>query len=178
MNHRIVFTGGPGAGKTAVITYLKHLGYQTATEVGRQVIQKQVEQQGTALPWMDKVAFRDEMVLAEMNQYAADSHAETTFFDRSVIDSYGYSQLEGIPVSAQLLTSCHELIYDQNVFIFPPWESIYNKDAERKQDFHTAVATYREMVKAYQKFGYELIEVPKCSVQERAAFILERISRA
>ncbi|MDO6707396.1 AAA family ATPase [Photobacterium sp. 1_MG-2023] len=38
MNHRIVFTGGPGAGKTAVITYLRHLGYQTASEVSRQVI--------------------------------------------------------------------------------------------------------------------------------------------
>jgi predicted ATPase len=75
-----------------------------------------------------------------------------------------------------LLEKCGELIYCRKVFIFPPWEEIYENDAERKQDFIEAIATYREMVNAYIKFGYELIEVPKVSVKERAQFIVSEMS--
>lgn len=173
MNNLIVFTGGPGSGKTSVISRLKKLNYQCATEVGRKVIQQQVEIQGTALPWDDKVAFRDEMVCEDINNYHAyQASQQPVFFDRSIVDSYGYSMLEKLSVSDELMKCCYELTYWKKMFIFPPWESIFINDAERKQDFDLAVATYDEMVKAYTKFGYTLIEVPKTSVNERAEFIL------
>ncbi|EKF9488660.1 AAA family ATPase [Vibrio cholerae] len=175
MNNRVVFTGGPGSGKTSVIKFLEQLGYPSATEVGRKVIQIQTERGGVALPWKDKVAFRDAMVLEELNNYKAHDNSVLTFFDRSIIDSYGYSQLEKIAISEILLRSCSELTYHRKVFIFPPWETIYENDIERKQDFNEAVATYHEMVKAYEKFAYELIEVPKVSVRERAEFILDSV---
>ncbi|MBR9884352.1 MAG: AAA family ATPase [Oceanospirillales bacterium] len=177
MNNRVVLTGGPGSGKTSVIKFLKSLGYPSAPEVGRKVIQAQMKSQGTALPWEDKAAFRDEMIYEEIINYNAYGNDTITFFDRSIIDSYGYSRLEDIPVSDLLLKKCHELIYNQKVFIFPPWESIYENDVERKQDFNEAVATYEAMVRAYEKFGYELVEVPKASVRERAEFVLKVVNR-
>lgn len=61
MERFIVFTGGPGSGKTSVIEHLQSLGYKTSDEVGRRVIQQQVESGGNALPWLDKAAFRDVM---------------------------------------------------------------------------------------------------------------------
>ncbi|NMV23329.1 AAA family ATPase, partial [Vibrio parahaemolyticus] len=61
--------------------------------------------------------------------------------------------------------------YHSQVFIFLPWTSIFSNDEERKQDFSEAVATYQQMVNAYHKFGYQLIEVPKMSVEDRVAFI-------
>ncbi|HFG1893268.1 TPA: AAA family ATPase [Vibrio cholerae] len=175
MNNRVVFTGGPGSGKTSVIKFLEQLGYPSATEVGRKVIQIQTERDGEALPWKDKVAFRDAMVLEELHNYKVHDNSVLTFFDRSIIDSYGYSQLEQIAISEILLRNCRELTYHRKVFIFPPWEAIYENDIERKQDFNEAVATYHEMVKAYERFGYELIEVPKVSVEERAEFILDTV---
>ena len=51
MNNLIVFTGGPGAGKTSVIEKLIELGYACAPEVGRKVIKQQVALDGDALPW-------------------------------------------------------------------------------------------------------------------------------
>lgn len=69
MNNRVVFTGGPGSGKTTVIEFLNRLGYPSTPEVGRKVIQTQVKYQGTALPWQYKTEFRDEMVLEEINKY-------------------------------------------------------------------------------------------------------------
>ena len=175
LNNRVIFTGGPGSGKTSVIDLLCQMGYQSAPEVGRKVIQAQVKSQGSALPWLDKKAFRDEMVLEEINNYRNFGDTEITFYDRSIIDSYGYSMLEHIPVSELLFAKCDELDYCRIVFIFPPWEEIYENDTERKQDFNEAVATYHEMVSAYTKFGYDLIEVPKISVKERAQFIVSKL---
>lgn len=178
MNNFIVFTGGPGSGKTSVINRLKALNYQCAPEVGRKVILQQVGIKGTALPWADKAAFRDEMVREDINNYQAyQATQQPVFFDRSIIDCYGYSMLEGLTVSDELMKRCHELVYWQKVFIFPPWESIFTNDEERKQDFDLAVATYEEMVKAYTTFGYTLIEVPEVTVNERVGFILTKIKQ-
>ncbi|HHF2887803.1 AAA family ATPase [Vibrio diabolicus] len=176
MNNRVIFTGGPGSGKTSVIKLLCRMGYQSAPEVGRKVIQAQVKSQGSALPWLDKTAFRDEMVLEEINNYENFGDTEITLYARSIIDSYGYSKLERIPISELLLAKCGEFDYCRKVFIFPPWEEIYENDTERKQDFNEAVATYNEMVSAYTEFGYDLIEVPKASVKERAQFIVSKLS--
>ncbi|PSV95106.1 ATP-binding protein [Photobacterium angustum] len=176
LSNRVIFTGGPGSGKTSVIDLLCQMGYQSAPEVGRKVIQAQVKSQGSALPWLDKVAFRDEMVLEEINNYENFGGTEIKFYDRSIIDSYGYSKLECIPISELLLAKCRELDYYRKVFIFPPWEEIYENDAERKQDFNEAVATYHKMVNAYKKFSYDLIEIPKVSVKERAQFIISKLS--
>ena len=65
------------------------MGYQSSPEAGRKVIQAQVKSHGSALPWLDKVAFRDEMVLEEINNYENFGETEITFYDRSIIDSYG-----------------------------------------------------------------------------------------
>ena len=83
--------------------------------------------------------------------------------------------LETLPIPQFLLNSCNGLEYNSKVFIFPPWDSIFINDQERKQDFDEAVATYENMVSAYTRFGYQLVEVPKLSVEERVEFILASI---
>jgi len=176
LHNRVIFTGGPGSGKTSVIEFLGRMGYPIAQEVGRKVIQAQVKSQGRALPWYDKTAFRDKMVLEEIKNYQKFVNTTITFYDRSIIDSYGYSKLENIPISKLLLIKCRDLRYHRKVFIFPPWNEIYENDIDRKQDFNEAVATYHEMVSAYNKFGYDLIEVPKVSIKERAEFIVNKLN--
>lgn len=177
MNHCIVFTGGPGSGKTTTLDYLKALGYRCADEVGRKVILQQGAINGRALPWMDKTAFRDEMVREELEAFSHHQGSQgLVFFDRGIIDSYAYSRLEGLPIPSALLTACHLVKYHTDVFIFPPWEAIYANDTERKQSYAEAVDTYLEMISAYQMFGYSLIEVPKASVSERAGFILQSLA--
>ncbi|WP_104204073.1 AAA family ATPase [Billgrantia saliphila] len=177
MKKRVVFTGGPGSGKTTVIDCLREQGYRCTNEVGRKKIQEQVDKGGNALPWWDKVAFRDEMVREEIENFRRHIDAEEfVFFDRGIIDAYGYSELEGIPISDELLEYCSVLEYSSQVFIFPPWESIFLNDAERKQNFSEAIATYQAMIGAYKKFGYSLVEVPKASVLERVNFVLASVN--
>ena len=56
-----------------------------------------------------------------------------------------------------------------------PWEDIYTNDSERDQTFEEAVQVYQSCAQWHTTFGYSLIEVPKGTVSERVAFILERV---
>jgi len=178
MTTPIVLTGGPGAGKTAVIEHIAHLGFRCCQEVGRRVIQSQVEQGGKAVPWRDKIAFRDRMLSAELTSHAqVADHEEPVFFDRGLVDIYGYSHLEGLATPPSLVNACEAQRYHDPVFLFPPWEAIFTNDKERKQSFAEAVATFEIMQTAYRHFGYTLMEVPRAPVHIRAEFILDRVIR-
>ncbi|MNT27749.1 hypothetical protein D3C72_1633920 [compost metagenome] len=65
--------------------------------------------------------------------------------------------------------------YDRSVFIAPVWPEIFAQDAERRQDLDEAQRTFDAMTEVYPRFGYELIELPKASVAERLALVLETL---
>lgn len=185
MHHKqqyIVLTGGPGSGKTSVINAIEARGVRCAVEVGRQVIQSEMLKGGQALPWVNKTQFRDRMLKEELSSYQNSSFqndsyqssqhvSERIFFDRGIIDCYGYSVLENLALTKTLVQACQRNKYHDVVFIFPPWKAIYANDLERKQDFDEAVRTYQTMSRAYSHFGYTLVEVPFGSVEDRVNFI-------
>ena len=70
---------------------------------------------------------------------------------------------------------CKELKYDSPVFITPPWEAIYRRDLERKEDFSTAIKAHKGLEWVYSELGYTLIPVPMGSVSWRAAYILDHL---
>nr|WP_295877347.1 AAA family ATPase [uncultured Chitinophaga sp.] len=171
-----VFTGGPGAGKTSVITALAAKGFAVVPESGRQIIQEQVATGGEALPWANKALFRDRMLEAALQDFERQvPDGQPVFFDRGIPDLIGYSKLENLPVPAVLEEYAAVMRYHPRVFIFPPWEDIYRGDTERKQDYATAVATYEAMQAAYAGSGYALVTVPPASVADRVAFILANL---
>lgn len=65
--------------------------------------------------------------------------------------------------------------YNKLVFIAPPWKEIYQKDAERKQDFQEAIDTYKAINKSYIECDYELVELPKTDVSGRVNFIMSKL---
>lgn len=80
--------------------------------------------------------------------------------------------LEGLPVTPDITVAVKRFRYNTKVFILPPWQDIYGTDAERKQSFPVAEATYRAMAAAYTLCGYNLVTVPTGKVTERTVFIL------
>lgn len=173
--HCFVFTGGPGAGKTAVIEALEQKGYPCIPEVARQIIRQQVASEGAGVPWKDMHLYTQlmqEQTIAVFDMAPAVS-AGPCFFDRGLPDVICHAQLNNLAVDEQLKNATYQLRYNQQVFLFPPWQEIYETDAERKQNFETAIATYEMLKDVYRKYDYVLVEVPKMSITDRAAFILE-----
>ena len=57
----------------------------------------------------------------------------------------------------------------------PPWNEIYETDNERYESFEQAQNIYEHLKKAYITYGYQPIEVPKQSIENRSNFILKNL---
>ncbi len=172
----LILTGGPGAGKSALIETLRQSGYATSVEAGRGIIQHQMDIGGRALPWIDPALFAEMMLDWEMRSYdIARTKVGAVFFDRGVPDVAGYLRLMGLPIPEYVRKAVEVFRYNRRVFIAPPWKEIFCQDRERKQDFDEAVRTYDALAVTYSEFGYELVEIPRAPIPERVHFILQNI---
>lgn len=174
-----VITGGPGVGKTTLLEELGKMGVSVVPEIARELIREQRDVDGDALPWKDKQRYMEMMF-----QRSVESFERTldemkgnvpVFFDRGFLDALCYAALEGIAVHREMKTLAETLRYRSDVFILPPWKDIYETDQERKQDWNEAVFTYNKMIQTYRGYQYDLVEVPRATVQERASFVLNFI---
>jgi predicted ATPase len=59
------------------------------------------------------------------------------------------------------------------VFAAAPWRAIYVNDAERVQTYDHAVAVYDAVVATYGHYGYDVVDLPLVSVEERVTFVAE-----
>lgn len=173
-----VVTGGPGSGKSTLLDYLEQQGCMRSVEAGRSIIQEQSMIGGAALPWEDRILFAELMLSWEMRSYRQglkQGNTAPVLFDRGVPDIIGYLRLEGLDVPVHIQRAGELFRYNKRVFIAPPWPDIYRQDAERKQDLETAHRTFDMMVDVYTELGYELVELPRCSIEERAEYIRSTI---
>lgn len=171
-NNFHIISGGPGSGKSALLTALKDLGYKTMPEAGRAIIQDQVIIGGSALPWADRLAFAELMLGWELRSYhEAGDIIRPVFFDRGMPDVVGYLRVCGLDVPAHILTAAERFRYNKRVFMAPPWREIFHEDKERKQSWAEAVATFEAMVKTYEALDYEITLLPLTSIEERTAFV-------
>src|ERR1700733_13787319 len=94
-----VITGGPGSGKSTLVSALAEHGICTVPEAGRAIIRDQVAIGGEALPWSDRRAFAELMLSWEIRSYrVALSLSGPVMFDRGVPDVLGYLRLSNLPI--------------------------------------------------------------------------------
>jgi predicted ATPase len=173
-----VLTGGPGSGKTTLIEALKARGYATTEEAGRGVIREEMRNNGSGLPWVDPALFAELMFDWELRSYRdAERQDGPVVFDRGLPDTIGYLRLEGLDVPAWMEEEAWRLRYNKRALIAPPWREIFGNDEERRQTWSVAVRTYDIMVETYTELGYELVPLPRTTVEERVEFVLSEVSR-
>jgi len=169
-----VISGCSGGGKSALLDELAQRGFATIEEPGRRVVREELTSRGDALPWIDGIAFaRRITALARQDYDAAGALPGPIFFDRGLIDAaVALEHLTGEPIPADLASRYR---YASPVFLAPPWPELFVSDAERRHDFASAVAEYDRLAAAYPALGYEVITLPKLSIAERLAVVLEHI---
>jgi predicted ATPase len=171
-----VVTGGPGSGKSTLIDALAAAGVATSAEVGRAIIKEELAGGGTALPWLDHMAFAERMIGREIAAHeAALATGGTMVLDRGVPDVIGFLRVSGLAVPPAIDAAARIYRYNARVFIAPWWEDIFTTDAERKQTPEEARATFAVMVETYRDYGYRLVELPRAPVSERVAFVRREI---
>jgi predicted ATPase len=172
-----ILSGGPGAGKTAVIEVLRARGYRCVEEVARKILKQQMKFDGDAVDWKDQAAFREVMLSWSIADFeSVDERVRPVFFDRGIPELTAYANPPGVEAPAHLQRAAALFRYNPIVFVAPPWQEIYCTDAERKQSFEEAIDVWRRVTPCYEKCGYVPIELPRVAPEKRADFILERIA--
>lgn len=171
-----VVTGGPGAGKTSVLENLASKGYGYIPETARQIIKERLSKGLTPRP--DPETFAEEIFNKDWMNFTSNSDVSSPlFFDRSFMDS------------ACMLSECpggryHEISqvhsnnrFNNSVFLTPPWKEIYLNDTERDQSFEESIDVYERLDKWYRQHGYDIVVLPKDTIENRVKFILDHLTQ-
>lgn len=169
---RIVLTGGPGAGKTTLLAKLASMGYATVEESARAII---VERLACGLSRRPSPSeFAHQIQARDIEKYVAQPQtSKWVFFDRGLIDALGMLQEVAPMPREELKAVLTKYPFHGAAFILPPWEAIYATDAERDQTYAEAVGVHEKILKWYCFCGYEVHEVPRLPVTQRARHVLE-----
>lgn len=171
----VVLSGCSGGGKSTLLDELGERGFGCVAEPGRRIVVAEQNRGGSALPWDDTEAFlRLAITMALQDIKQASTNQGWTFFDRGLVDAASaMAQLTGKPISDYLSV---QNSYHQQVFLTPPWPEIYATDSERQNPLSEAIQEYERLLLDYPKLGYEVVIVPKASVQARADFVLQHLN--
>lgn len=173
---RIVISGGPGSGKTSLITYLEREGHTCMHEISRDVI-REAQKEGIEQLFLENpILFSKKLLEGRFLQFekASDYKTPFIFYDRGMPDVTAYMDYIDSHYPENFSETCNKNRYDV-IFLLPPWEAIYEQDNERYESFQQAENLYRFLLKGYQKYNYTVIEVPTGTIEDRTIYMLEHL---
>lgn len=182
---RIVITGGPGTGKTVLISSLEERGYHCFHEVIRTMTLEALNEKTLNDQLINPIAFvndsksfNDQLIHARLEHFkqAKQLKRNYLFYDRGLPDVLAYMDYFGQPYEKRYMDICTENRYD-TVLMLPPWEAIYVQDNERMENFEQACAIHYHLEKTYTDLGYEPIEIPLGTIEDRLQFVLELMEK-
>lgn len=171
---RYIITGAPGAGKTTILTALRGCGYAVVDEAATDV-NVRLQALGHDQPWRDP-GFIDSITLLQRERLVQPAPPATTVqvFDRSPICTLALARYLGLPVTPTLGGEIERVvaagIYEPRVFFVSLLGSI-TPTAVRRISLVQAVTFERFHEQAYRDHGFELVDVPAATVEERVELI-------
>lgn len=173
---RIIFSGAPGAGKTTLLDILAARGHCVLEESARAIIRERLARKLPPRPAPRE--FAAEVMRRDVDNFRKALTAPgPVFFDRAMPDAMCMLD-QAAPLERRRIEAlAGRFAYHPQVFMFPPWEAIYCTDAERDQTFADAIEVFRMLCAWYRRCGYEVVEMPLASPDERCDFVLKMLDQ-
>lgn len=173
----VVLTGCSGSGKSTLLAELARRGVSVMPEAGRQIVREQMHLSGNALPWADVLKFAELTASRAMHQFNTANPVDgTVVFDRSIVDLVSHLELMRLDIPPYLNRALDLYRYTRRVLVTAPWPEIYVDDGERNKPFETALREYEGLIETYRRLGYDLVEIPREAVGDRAVFVIAQIA--
>ncbi len=169
-----VITGAPSAGKSTIIDELAKLGYHTIEEMGRKLIDQEMAK-GKTLDDInvDSIEFEEAWVKMQTQRESTLDNEQTIIFDRGVLDTLAYFKYYGWSITPKIKKWCQQASYGK-VFLLELLE--YEDDGVRIETEETAKKMQDIFRRVYEEAGYEIIFVPKDTVNNRLELIHKHIT--
>lgn len=171
---RYVVTGGPSAGKEAVLTVLHDRGIPaTIGEPAREIYRQHRDKLGRHLQVGDRRAYSRDVLEAFIAEYSGHT-AGPRFYNRGIPDGYGWDAFFGLGPYPELEQAARIYRYDA-VFILDPLDDfdseddlVFAKDREIRR-------VHELIIQGYYDAGYRPIFVPADEPGRRVAFMLAQL---
>ena len=171
---KFVLTGGPCTGKTTLLEELGKRGFQIVPEVPRLVMKEEQSKGGSILPWIDLPGFEKIVFERQVEFESKLNDRPEAFLDRGIPDILSYHKVNSLAPPEELIRSAERNKYD-GVFLLDKLP-FFENDPERKEDPEMAEKIHQTIRETYGELGYDVIDVPPLSIEERAKFIIEKLS--
>ncbi len=167
---RFVITGGPSAGKEAVIEAIIKSGLPcSAEEAAREIYRAHRARLGRHLQREDRRAYSREVLEAFVAEYQAHTQG-VRFYNRGIPDGYGWDRFFGLEPYAELEDANQRYRYDA-VLVLDPLDTFEDEnDVVWAQDREIR-RVHELIVQGYYDAGYSPIFVPADAATERLDFI-------
>lgn len=171
----MILTGAPGSGKSTVMKLLRENGYICVNEPARQIISEQRAINGSGVADLNPALFTELMLARSISQYQdIEASSDLVFFDRGVADNIAYAILYGLSFEHGW-TAAERYRANSKVFLAPNWREIYTTDEERTMTFDASAEMGDNLRMIYSKLGYQIIDLPLLSPEQRVAFMLDHL---
>lgn len=167
-----IITGAPGTGKSALLAELGQ-DFGTVAEPARELIAEFRAEHADVPGAPEFVALMLQRSIEKFT-LSATSDPVPVFFDRGMPDCVAYATHLGVDARAAEEAS-RRYRYEPVAYLAPVWEEIYTNDEERQMTIAQVRNFDRCVVDAYRRARYQLVELPRATIAERAAFIRGRL---
>ena len=167
-----VITGAACSGKTTLIDLLADRGFQTAPEIARQYLDREMGKGRTLDEIFEDASTEPGIEDMQLRLEHGLRAIDVVFLDRALPDSLTFRRLAGLNPN-ELLADCFHYRY-ASMFLLDRLP--FQQNGARIEDDAIAGLLDEWLARDYSALGYNVVRVPVLSIKDRLAFILERLS--